>query len=55
MFDDLTPISFIGNYLYCPYSIYLHNVYMETDDSVYKAEHLYKGSAIHRDVDIVYF
>lgn len=51
MTDTLIPISLIGNYLYCPYSIYLHNVYMETDDSVYKAEHLYKGSAVHRAVD----
>lgn len=51
MTDFLIPISLIGNYLYCPYSIYLHNVYMETDDSVYKAEHLYKGSAVHRVVD----
>lgn len=24
---------------------------METDDSVYKAEHLYKGSVIHRSID----
>lgn len=40
MTDNLIPISLIGNYLYCPYSIYLHNVYMEADDSVYKAEHL---------------
>lgn len=24
---------------------------METDDSVYKAEHLYKGSAVHKPVD----
>lgn len=51
MTDTLIPISLIGNYLYCPYSIYLHNVYMETDDSMYKAEHLYKGSAVHRAVD----
>lgn len=51
MIDTLIPISLIGNYLYCPHSIYLHNVYMETDDSVYKAEHLYKGSAVHRAVD----
>ena len=51
MTDILIPISLIGNYLYCPYSIYLHNVYMEMDDSVYKAEHLYKGSAVHRAVD----
>lgn len=51
MTDTLIPISLIGNYLYCPYSIYLHNVYMETDDSVYKAEHLYKGSVVHRAVD----
>ncbi len=51
MTDNLIPISLIGNYLYCPYSIYLHNVYMEADDSVYKAEHLYKGTAVHNTID----
>lgn len=51
MTDNLIPISLIGNFLYCPYSIYLHNVYMETDDSVYKAEHLYKGTAVHSTID----
>lgn len=51
MTDSLIPISLIGNYLYCPYSIYLHNVYIETDDSMYKAEHLYKGSVVHKTVD----
>ena len=43
MTDTLIPISLIGNYLYCPYSIYLHNVYMETDDSVYKLKHEKNG------------
>lgn len=51
MTDTFIPISLIGNFLYCPYSIYLHNVYMETDDSVYKAEHLYKGTSVHTSVD----
>lgn len=51
MTDTLIPISLIGNYLYCPYSIYLHNVYMETGDSVYKAEHLYKGTVVHSSID----
>lgn len=64
MTDTLIPISLIGNYLYCPYSIYLHNVYVESDekggDSVIifdaSAVKLKKyGNAIHRDTDIVYF
>lgn len=31
MTDNLISISLIGNYLYCPYSIYLHDVCVETD------------------------
>lgn len=29
---DLIPISTLNDFIFCPYSIYLHNVYMETDE-----------------------
>lgn len=51
MTDTLIPISLIGNYLYCPYSIYLHNVYMETDEMMYHATPQTQGRLAHETVD----
>ena len=35
--EDYIAISTLNDFIFCPYSIYLHNVYMETDESVYHA------------------
>lgn len=51
MTDNLIPISLIGNYLYCPYSIYLHNVYMEADETMYHATPQTQGRLTHTTVD----
>lgn len=32
---DYIHISTLNDFTFCPYSIYLHNVYMETDEMVY--------------------
>lgn len=49
--DDYIPLSALNDFIFCPYSIYLHNVYMETDDEVYKAEPQAKGTIAHRGID----
>ena len=33
--EDYIAISTLNDFIFCPYSIYLHYVYMETDESVY--------------------
>ena len=35
--DDYIAISTLNDFIFCPYSIYLHNVYMEADEGVYHA------------------
>ena len=50
--DDYISISTLNDFFYCPYSIYLHNVYMESDDSVYHAVPQTRGRIAHEIVDI---
>ena len=30
--DDYIAISTLNDFIFCPYSIYLHNVYMDADE-----------------------
>ncbi len=50
MFDYI-PISQLNDFIFCPYSIYLHNVYMEADEDLYHATPQTKGRAVHQTVD----
>ncbi len=35
MEEDYISISTLNDFIFCPYSIYLHNVYMESDEGLY--------------------
>lgn len=48
---DYISLSQLNDFIFCPYSIYLHSVYMETDDDVYKAPPQTKGTIIHQSID----
>lgn len=48
---DYIPLSTLNDFIFCPYSIYLHSVYMESDDEVYKALPQTKGKLAHAGVD----
>lgn len=48
---DLIPISTLNDFIFCPYSIYLHNVYMETDEDNYYAIPQTRGKNAHKAVD----
>lgn len=41
----------LNDYIFCPYSIYLHNVYMNTDESLYHATPQINGRIAHQSVD----
>ena len=32
--NDLIAISTLNDFIFCPYSIYLHNVYMDADEDM---------------------
>ena len=49
--DDYIAISTLNDFVFCPYSIYLHNVYMETDEGVYHASPQTRGKIAHKTVD----
>lgn len=51
MEDGYIPISTLNDFIFCPYSIYLHNVYMETDESIYHALPQVKGRIAHEATD----
>lgn len=49
--DDYISISQLNDFIFCPYSIYLHNVYMEADEGLYHATPQTKGRIAHLNVD----
>ena len=39
------------DFIFCPYSIYLHNVYMDTDERLYHAKPQTRGKISHEAID----
>ena len=48
---DYIPISQLNDFIFCPYSIYLHGVYIETEDDVYKASPQVDGTIAHHSIN----
>ena len=48
---DYISISTLNDFIICPYSIYLHNVYMETDETIYHATPQTQGRMAHATID----
>lgn len=48
---DMISISTLNDYIFCPYSIYLHQVYMDTDEDMYQAKPQTRGRNAHEPVD----
>ena len=44
--DDYISISTLNDFIFCPYSIYLHNVYMESDEGLYHATPQTRGKIV---------
>ena len=49
--DEYILISTLNDFIFCPYSIYLHNIYMDADESLYHATPQTKGRLAHEKVD----
>jgi CRISPR-associated exonuclease Cas4 len=49
--EELIPISTLNDFIFCPYSIYLHNVYMDTDEAIYHAIPQTLGKEAHSSID----
>lgn len=51
MINDYISLSTLNDFVFCPYSIYLHNVYMNTDEGLYHAVPQTRGKAAHAPTD----
>lgn len=49
--EDYILISWLNDYIFCPYSIYLHNIYNNVDNSVYYTTAQTKGKTAHTSID----
>lgn len=49
--DTLIPISQLNDFIFCPYSIYLHNVYVDADEDLYHAVPQTRGRHSHESID----
>ena len=49
--DDYISISTLNDFIFCPYSIYLHNVYMDTDEEIFHATPQTSGKMAHKTID----
>ena len=50
--NDLIAISTLNDFIFCPYSIYLHQVYVDTDEDMYHAKPQTRGRNAHEKVDM---
>lgn len=49
--EDYIHISALNDFVFCPYSIYLQGVYMNTDEGQYKASPQIHGKVAHQTTD----
>ena len=51
MEEEYISISTLNDFIFCPYSIYLHNVYIESDEGLYHATPQTQGKIAHETID----
>lgn len=51
MYYDYISISKINDFVFCPHSIYFHNVYEGFEDSGYKSHYQTAGKLAHQNID----
>ncbi len=51
MEEEYISISTLNDFIFCPYSIYIHTVYMESDEGLYHATPQTRGRNAHETVD----
>lgn len=49
--ETLMPISYLNDFIFCPYSIYLHQVFDQTKHDVYSALPQQRGRAAHKEYE----
>lgn len=49
--EPYIPISFLNDFIFCPRSIYFHNLYAKSDESLYYTTDQSEGKAAHATLD----
>lgn len=49
--ENYLPISFINDFIFCPRSIYNHQLYRNRDEMLYQGERQSEGKAAHQHID----
>jgi len=49
--ENYIPISTLNDFIFCPYSIYLHNIYIDENEDLYHAAPQMLGRASHQSID----
>ena len=49
--DDLIKISYLNDFIFCPISIYFHNLYGEQSSVLYQSTYQTKGKNAHVNID----
>lgn len=49
--DDYIKITYLNDFIFCPVSIYFHNLYGNMDKNSYQSELQLIGTAVHRSID----
>lgn len=49
--ETFLPISYLNDFIFCPYSIYLHQVFDTGSEDVYSAKPQQTGKTLHADID----
>ena len=49
--ETFMPITYLNDFVFCPYSLYLHRVFDENEEVVYSAMPQQKGKSVHGHVD----
>lgn len=49
--ETFMPISYLNDFIFCPYSLYLHQVYDNNEDEMYSAIPQQTGKASHAVID----
>ncbi len=49
--DNYISISMLNDFIFCPYSIYVHSLFIESDKDIYEAKPQILGKNAHRTID----
>lgn len=50
--ETYLPITYLNDFVFCPYSIYLHQVFDNNAEDLYSANPQQRGKAAHFDIDV---